>query len=625
MTTSGPSDAVEITVEFAAEVVHRLAEDRAVRRPVPGGRLSIDRPLPFLCVQRHAAGVDPQVAGLVRGQASYLTVSSDAALAGAVGRLIAGIGGAMSDRFGAFLVIEVWPGPQAPCFRVLAPPTTPASTVPALADALAHVDVLGERAEVAMVGEQQPTPRGLEPLLTSADQRRLGVLLLGLEVPSFFVGESGEQRPLVLRRLQRELTRALQRAVFDFTTVQTSAGAQDFRALGARRLLRATRRADRALADLCPRIGYLLAVTPVNVDDAWQQFRAGGFREAPTFRYRPLEVDPDLLRRDLHGIRLDLVDDPTFGALFRAKRVELDRQLSLVEDRDSPAFVHTSMQLFGGADDELLALAHAILDRAPGWRESDERAGASVGCRELARRATQELDAYREVGAGLEATVEIRDDVPGVLVADDHLLIGSSVGIDARRLEAVVQHEVGTHLLTAANGRMQPLQLLRAGLPGYEETQEAVAVLAELLAGGLTAGRLATLAARVVAVDRMVHGAAFPEVFAELHERFGLGERRTFTMAVRVFRGGGLTKDVVYLRGFHRLLAFLSGGGTLDTLLVGKLALDQVPIIEELQWREIVTPARIRPRWLDLPDAEPRLTRIAAGVGLLDLVEEALG
>jgi hypothetical protein len=114
-------------------------------------------------------------------------------------------------------------------------------------------------------------------------------------------------------------------------------------------------------------------------------------------------------------------------------------------------------------------------------------------------------------------------------------------------------------------------------------------------------------------------------VFAELHERLGLGERRAFRTAVRVFRGGGLTKDVVYLRGFHRLLAHLSGGGMLDALLVGKLALDQLPVIEELQWRQIVTPAEIRPRWLDLPEAEPRLTRIVAGVGLLDLVEEALG
>ena len=123
----------------------------------------------------------------------------------------------------------------------------------------------------------------------------------------------------------------------------------------------------------------------------------------------------------------------------------------------------------------------------------------------------------------------------------------------------------------------------------------------------------------------MVRGTPFAEVVAELRDRIGMGDRRAFTVAMRVFRGGGLTKDVVYLRGFHRLLGYLAGGGALDTLLVGKLALEQVPIIEELQWRQIITPVRFRPRWLDLPGAERRLARIGEGVGLPDLVEEAFG
>jgi uncharacterized protein (TIGR02421 family) len=430
----------------------------------------------------------------------------------------------------------------------------------------------------------------------------------------------------VLRRLQRDLTVAVQRAVFDFTTVQTSAAPEDFRALGARRLLRPARRADRDLAELCGRIHYLLAVTPINADDAWDQFRDDGSRTTPTFRYRPLEVDPDLLKRELYAIPLEAVDDPTLAALYRAKRIELDRQISLLQDRDSPSFVHASMQLFGGADDELLALAEAIFDRLPRWRDTAEPGDAGrIGCHQLASRARREIDAYRQHATDLDATVAVRDDVPGVLVSDGELLVGTNVTVGARRVEALIHHEVGTHLITAANGRAQPLQLLGAGLPGHEQTQEAIAVLAELIAGGLTASRVATLAARVVAVHRMVEGAPFAEVVAELHEKRGLSEHRAFTVAMRVFRGGGLTKDVIYLRGFHCLLGYLADGGSLDTLLVGKLALEQVPIVEELQWRQIVRPPTLRPRWLDLPDADRWLDRIRGGVGVVDLVEEAVG
>jgi uncharacterized protein (TIGR02421 family) len=212
-----------------------------------------------------------------------------------------------------------------------------------------------------------------------------------------------------------------------------------------------------------------------------------------------------------------------------------------------------------------------------------------------------------------------------VLVTDGQLLVGSQVTVAAGRLEALVHHEVGTHVVTAANGRAQQLRLLGAGLPGFEETQEAVAVLAELIAGGLTTGRLATLAARVVAVHRMVQGAPFAEVVAELREHRGLGARRAFTVAMRVFRGGGLTKDAIYLRGFQRLLGYLADGGSIDQLLVGKLALEQVPMVEELRWRQIVRPPVLRPRWLDLPGADMWLERIRTGVAVVDLVEEAFG
>ena len=47
--------------------------------------------------------------------------------------------------------------------------------------------------------------------------------------------------------------------------------------------------------------------------------------------------------------------------------------------------------------------------------------------------------------------------------------------------------------------------------------------------------------------------------------------------ALRVYRGGGLTKDAIYLRGLRDLLAYLSAGHDLEPLYVGKIALEHVP------------------------------------------------
>jgi hypothetical protein len=77
----------------------------------------------------------------------------------------------------------------------------------------------------------------------------------------------------------------------------------------------------------------------------------------------------------------------------------------------------------------------------------------------------------------------------------------------------------------------------------------------------------------------------------------------------------------VYLRGLVGVLAYLREGGELEPLLVGKLGPDHVPIIEELQWRKVLVPPPLRPRYLDDPGAVRRLADVRRGVSVLDLVQ----
>lgn len=148
-------------------------------------------------------------------------------------------------------------------------------------------------------------------------------------------------------------------------------------------------------------------------------------------------------------------------------------------------------------------------------------------------------------------------------------------------------------------------------------------MFAEYVSGGLDAERLRLIAARVLAVRRVTEGVAFPELFAELHETHRLPPRAAFTVAVRVFRGGGLTKDAIYLRGLLQVLDHLHRGGSIESLLVGKLAFDQITLVEELLRREVLRPAPLRPRWLDTDHAPAMLARARTGLRPLDLVRGA--
>lgn len=125
-------------------------------------------------------------------------------------------------------------------------------------------------------------------------------------------------------------------------------------------------------------------------------------------------------------------------------------------------------------------------------------------------------------------------------------------------------------------------------------------MLAEVVCGQLTAFRLRQLAARVVTVHRMVSGADFEECHAQLVEE-GIPASSAFTTVMRAFRSGGMTKDAIYLRGLLDLVDHVRGGSSLELFLLGKFSLSDLPLVQDLESRRILRPARIEARWLTDP------------------------
>ena len=205
------------------------------------------------------------------------------------------------------------------------------------------------------------------------------------------------------------------------------------------------------------------------------------------------------------------------------------------------------------------------------------------------------------------------------MVSNGDVLIAPTARISAARAEALLQHEIGTHVVTYVNGAHQPLRVLASGLAGTEETQEGLAVFAEYLVGGLTANRLRQLAARVVAVHQMLNGADFPEVHRGL-VAVGVSKEQSFTITMRVFRSGGLTKDAVYLRGLQELVGHIGAGKPLETLWLGKMPLDAVPLVDDLHQRDLLSDPLLVPRYLDHPGARHLLASIPEVTSLASLV-----
>ncbi len=364
-------------------------------------------------------------------------------------------------------------------------------------------------------------------------------------------------------------------------------------------------------------LNLLLNITPVNSAEAWADFERSDFGTAPILRLRPLEFDPDLVRRDLYNLEIEDVTDPALHTLFRAKRDEIARQVTALEDRDTSRFVYGSLQLYGAVGAPLVSAAEELLVTIPPQAPSTQTVTAGA----FADAARAEMARYREVYPEFPANLEVRADVADLMVSFGKLLIPESAAFRADRVEPLLHHEIGTHVVTYLNGARQPLTLLTIGLPGYDETQEGLAVLAEYLTGGLDPRRLRVLAARVLAVDRMLAGDGFLEIFESLRGDYSIPARTAWSIATRVVVGGGSAKDAIYLRGISRILDALAEGSTLDALLVGKLALDHIPLVQDLLDRGVLQPAWVRPRWLDVPGAQERLARLRAGATVNDLYE----
>lgn len=604
------------------------AGERAVGRLPDGGVARLEPDLPFLFVYREPETGDAGTARLLGGEGSVLLASPDSGDALELVRHVAAEG---SRRFGAFLLLELWAGRSRNRFVVRAPEREGASTAAELRKALE--DEFPDQRVVLERGDERAPP-GSEPLLTIQELHEQGTLLLGLAAPPMYRSADGAQTyPVHLRRVRDRLSAALRRAAFDFIRVQTSASVASYRALGPRVLDEQAEAADRELADIERQFSLLLLVSPVDQDEAWGRFRSSRHDAEPNFHYRLLPFDPDLLKRRLFAVRLEHVDDPALSFLLRDKREEVDRQISLVAERNTPAFRPGSVRLYGTVDDDLLELAGDLLSAIAGPADDGGTAGAPVededpgivqpGCVDahaFAARVRAEFAAYRHRSTAFASSVQVRPDLVGLMVSSGQLLVGAGLSLSPERVEPLIHHEVGTHVLTWCNGAAQPLEQLRSGLAGYDELQEGLAVFSEYLAGGLDRARMRVLGARVVAAAAVQSGASFVETFRILHREHGFSPGGAFNIAARVHACGGFTRDAIYLRGLVSLLRYLEAGGALEPLYVGKLALRHVDVLVELRERGILSAPPIRPRFLDLPEAASRLDAARGGLSLSALI-----
>lgn len=608
--------------EQVNKLINEIKEDRGVHEIFPGGSvIHIDRPVPFLCLYRLPKGEKKTAeATLLTTQPAYILLQGKEKEL--VEEFLCGLAESMRKRFGAFLILEIWQAEDQHGIVLVSADDTNEQFLSTLQKELSEFPL----SIVQQVETTNQFPAAYKPLLPQKMLEEETIRVLGMQLSAFYRSSTTQKLyPMIYRQFRKELSIALRKFFFGFVRVQTRMEVAHYHGLGRQQVGNLVWKIDQELVEISKSFDFLLLTSVVNHKEAWEEFKRGGFHQKPTFLYRLIPVDPELLKRRLYKVPIEELDDPTLAFIFRDKRKELDRLINMLEERNTRDFHLSSVQVFGGVEDELLAKANQILNYHPDNNEQEDEevekiVVPTISTEEFAEMAREEIAWMRQQYEPMDATVTIRKDITGLMVSNGQLLIGKGFTTTHKRAEALIQHEVGTHVLTYYNGKAQPLYQMYVGSPGYEDLQEGLAVLAEYLVGGLTLSRLRTLAGRVVAVDSMLNEADFIETFQLLHRDKGFTPYTAFGITERVYRGGGMTKDAVYLRGLLHLLDHLAQGNDLQPLLIGKIRQDYLPIIDELIQRNILRPAPIVPRYFSNPESMKRLKRLKTKVDVLSLL-----
>ena len=365
---------------------------------------------------------------------------------------------------------------------------------------------------------------------------------------------------------------------------------------------------DKKLYHLTKTLEVLSYVTPLNLESEKRKFLKNKGKINPHFRYKQIVEHPFEFKRKLYALPLELVKDVTIAKLYRDVIKSYSDKIDMLSSIGTNRFFYNSLRYFGQPNETDLKHAHFILS-CP----DDTSNSKKIPIEEVKEIFEKSISDY-----GFKADVELTKHLTAEIMVLNYkrkVLLKKGTFLSEDSVNALVHHEIGVHMVTTMNALEQPLNIFKLGFPTNTYTQEGIAVLTEYLSGYLTIKRLKELALRVIAIDMMINGLDFKRVFYELVNTYYLDEDDAFILSTRIFRGGGFTKDHLYLKGFIHLLKFYKSGKSIHPLLTGKNSIEYLEVYKEMTSRELAKKPKYITSILGNPSkSKPEVEYIISGL-----------
>lgn len=433
------------------------------------------------------------------------------------------------------------------------------------------------------------------------NSRYENVLVTPLEIQKIYMDEmAGTPYPLILNSLSTQIKDVLVETAAYFSRHYTRKRVSRASALLADKMDPAILTVDKELHRVAKGLETLHYINPANLLSEKKKFFRARNHYQPQFHYRPLTIDPYAFRESLYRLPVASIRDAGIQALYRDVIDNLARKVDMLVKVGQPDFLYESLRYYGEPTEVDEKNAAHLLHCA----SYDERLGEPLGQNEI-------LEAFRTYAGrwGMDCKIELSSRlVANAMVSDARraVVVAKGVSMEQRKAMALIHHELGVHMSTTLNAAGQKLKIFSIGLPGNTLAQEGLAILNEHLSGNMLLSRLKVLALRVLAVKEMLRRGCFRHTFAFLQEEHSMLPDEAYQLAVRVHRGGGFTKDYLYLNGFAHALDMVQTMN-IRNLFVGKTSFAYLPIIDEMVERQMVKAPTYLPTHLDQPAASDEI------------------
>lgn len=344
---------------------------------------------------------------------------------------------------------------------------------------------------------------------------------------------------------------------------------------------------DQNLDRLVHNIELLNYLNPLNIEQEKKRFFASKYTEDPHFKYRKIKFSPFKLQRLFFNQRLERIEDEDIRMLYRDIIYEYSGLIECIETiGKGKQFYYNSLKVFGTPKEKDVENARFIL-HFENEDEGDKMLDKYMV--DYAQRYFEDFGKRYNFDFNIKQSTNI-SAAAMVLNATNTLLLKKNNKFSDNQLKVLANHEIGVHLVTTHNGKSQPLKIFSNGFVNNTETQEGLAVLSEYMSGNLTLTRMKELAHRVIAADSLIKGYSFSDTFDLLFNQYKVDKHKAWQITLRVHRGGGFTKDFLYLTGLKKVYDYYQNNNDLGPLLTGKVTLEDLPIINKLMDMGLAVP-----------------------------------